>query len=137
MIRSVEIEDLVGAWFGSATRGDSAMVATHVSPGAETRLIGSGPAEYFRGGAAVAEFLNGEVSRSNGTVRFEPTEVEAFSEGSVGWATAKIIITLPDGGTVAPRWSSVFHQEDGVWKFVQTHASIAIANDQIGWVYPG
>ena len=136
MMRSVEIEDLVAAWFGSATRGDGALIATHVSPGAETRLIGSDPAEDFRGGAAVAAFLQGEVSQSAGTVKFAPSEVEAFSEGTVGWATAKVTITLPDGGSVMPRWSSVFHKEDGVWKFVQTHASIAIANDKIGWVYP-
>lgn len=32
-------------------------------------------------------------------------------------------------------WSAVFHNEDGVWRFVQTHASIAVPNDQIGWVY--
>ncbi len=137
MMRSVEIEELVAAWFGAVTRGDASLVATHVSSGEATRLIGSDPGEVFRGGAAVAEFLRGEVAQSNGTVKFEPAGIEAFCEGSVGWATTTVTITLPDGGSVAPRWSSVFHKEDGIWKFVQTHASIGIPNGQIGWVYPG
>ena len=55
----------------------------------------------------------------------------------MGWATAIVTITLPDGKHVSPRWSSVFHEEDGVWKFVQTHASIGIANADVGWEYPG
>jgi hypothetical protein len=53
----------------------------------------------------------------------------------VGWAATRLTITLPDGGQVSPRWSAVFHREDGEWRFVQTHASIAVPNDQIGWVY--
>ncbi len=53
----------------------------------------------------------------------------------MGWATTNVTITMPDGKHVSPRWSAVFHLEDGVWRFVQTHASIGIANEDIGWVY--
>ncbi len=35
------------------------------------------------------------------------------------------------------RWSAVFRKDAGEWQFVQTHASIAIPNDQIGWSYEG
>jgi len=135
--RSPELEELVAAWFTSATAGDPSLVDRHVSRGEGTRLVGSDPDEWFRGGDAVAEFLRGEVERSGGKATFSPSETEAFSEGSVGWATTKLTITLPDGGQVSPRWTSVFVREDGVWKFVQTHASIGVPNDQIGWVYPG
>ena len=34
-----------------------------------------------------------------------------------------------------PRWTAVLVREDDVWKFVQTHASIAVPNDQVGWSY--
>jgi hypothetical protein len=54
----------------------------------------------------------------------------------VGWATTKLTITLPDGRHVSPRWSSVFHREDDTWRFVHTHASIAVGNDDVGWIYP-
>ena len=59
-----------------------------------------------------------------------------FVEGDVGWASALITITLPDGRRVSPRWTAVFRRDDGQWGFAQIHASIGIANDAIGWVYP-
>jgi hypothetical protein len=134
MERSPELEALVGAWFQAASRGDASLVDRRVSRHQESRLIGSDPDEWL-GGEAVAEFLRGEVEGSGGRVRFSPTNTEAFQEGTVGWAATRLTITLPDGRQVSPRWSAVFHQEDGVWKFVQTHASIAVPNDQIGWMY--
>ena len=90
----------------------------------------------FKGGAAVRQFLIGEVEGAGGHATFTPSDTEAFCEGTVGWATTHLTITMPDGRTVSPRWSAVFHLEDGDWKFVQTHASIGIPNDQIGCVYP-
>ena len=89
------------------------------------------------GGSAVAEFLRGEVQSAGGNAAFSPADVEAFQEGTVGWATTSVTITMPDGKHVSPRWSAVFHLEDGVWRFVQTHASIGVANEDIGWEYPG
>jgi hypothetical protein len=87
--------------------------------------------------SAVAQFLTSEVEGAGGKATFSPTGVEAFSEGTVGWATTTITITMPDGRYVSPRWSAVFHREDGVWKFVQTHASIGVANEDVGWHYGG
>ena len=135
MERSVELERLVEEWFEHASRGDSSIVAVRVSSSDAVRLIGSDPDEVFRGGAAVAEFFRGEVEASGGQARFSPESTEAFSEGTVGWASTRLTITLPDGRHLSPRWTSVFHQEDGVWKFVQTHASIAVPNSEVGWQY--
>ena len=137
MERSPELEQLVVTWFEGASRGDASLVDAHVSGSEGTRLIGSDPGELFHGGSAVAAFLRGEVEGAAGHAAFSPDAVEAFSEGTVGWASAIVTITLPDGKHVSPRWSSVFHREDGVWKFVQTHASIGIANEDVGWEYPG
>jgi adenylate cyclase len=136
MERSPEIEQLVTAWFLAASRGDASLVDAHVSPHDGVRLIGSDPAELFRGGDAVAQFLRGEVEGAGGGVSFTPADIDAFAEGSVGWATTTVTIELPDGKRVSPRWSSVFHLERGVWKIVHTHASIGVPNDEIGWVYP-
>jgi len=136
MERSSELEQFVAAWFGAASNGDPSLVNAHVSPSDATRLIGSDPDEVFKGGAAVSAFLEGEVNGSGGHASFAPTDIEAFTEGTVGWATTNVTITMPDGKHVSPRWSAVFRREDGVWRFVQTHASIGVPNDEIGWVYP-
>ncbi len=135
MERSTELEEIVKAWFQAASSGDSSFVDKHVSPGDGTRLIGSDPDEWLSGGDAVAGFLKGEVQSAGGAVRFTPSDTEAWSEGTVGWATTRLTITMTDGRSISPRWSAVFRKEDSVWKFVQTHASIAVPNDQIGWTY--
>ena len=137
MERSPELEQLVVTWFAAASRGDASLVDAHVSPGDGTRLIGSDPGEVFSGGRAVAQFLRGEVQSAGGNAAFSPGDIEAFQEGTVGWAATNVTITMPDGKHVSPRWSAVFRLEDGVWRFVQTHASIGVANEDIGWEYPG
>ena len=136
MKRSAEIEELVARWFAAATSGDASVVDQLVSTDGGTRLIGSDGTEDFSG-EAVATFLRGEVTNAGGNVTFAPSATEAFEEGTVGWATTRLTITLPDGGHVSPRWSAVFHREGDAWKFVQTHASIPVPNEEIGWIYPG
>lgn len=136
MERSPELEALVGAWFEAASRGDASLVDRHVSGHEGNRLIGSDPDEWLAG-SMVADFLRGEAERSGGNVSFAPSETEAFEEGTVGWATTRLTVTLPDGKYVSPRWSAVLHREEGVWRFVQTHASIAVPNDEVGWEYSG
>ena len=136
MQRSQEIEELVRAWFHAASTADSSVVDRRVSTEPGTRLIGSAPSEWLSGGEAIRTFLRGEVEAAAGAATFTPSETEAYEDGSVGWASTRLTITLPDGRSVTPRWSSVLHREDGEWRFVQTHASIAVPNDEVGWIYP-
>jgi len=51
-------------------------------------------------------------------------------------ATTRLTITLLEGKHVSPRWSAVFHHEDGAWKVVQTRASFGVPNDEVGKVLP-
>ena len=129
------IEKLVHTWFDAATRGDVSVVDQHLSADAATRLIGTDPDEWFRGGEQITAFLRGEVEGAGGAVTFTPSETEAFAVGDVGWAATRLTIKLPDGKQITPRWTAVLVREDNTWKFVQTHASIAVSNDQVGWTY--
>jgi SnoaL-like protein len=135
MNRSPELEKLIVDWFDAATRGDPSMVDRHVSRDEGTRLVGSDPDEWFEG-ASAAEYLRKEVEGSGGNVR-STADTEAFTEGTVGWAMTRLTLTFPDGSSISPRWSAVFHQEDGEWKFVQLHASIGVPNEEAGWVLRG
>lgn len=137
MQRSRQLEDFVSRWFDAASRGDASLADAHVSSEPGTCLIGSDPDEWMRGGEAVARFLHDEVTNAGGHVRFTTEGTMAFEEGTVGWATTRLTITLPDGRQVSPRWSSVLRREGDTWRFVQTHASIGVRNDEVGWVYPG
>jgi ketosteroid isomerase-like protein len=134
--RSEKLEAIIAAWFEAASQGDASLVDRHVSSEQGNRLIGSDPDEWLSG-SAVAGFLRGEAERSGGNVSFVPSGTEAYEEGSVGWATTRLTLSLPDGKYVTPRWSAVFHKEGDTWRFVQTHASIAVPNDEVGWEYAG
>ena len=134
MERSPEIEELVEEWFGAASRGDASVVDRYVTSGPAVRIVGSDPGEWITGGTLAAEFLRGEVAGAGGRVTFTPSETEGYTEGDVGWAATRLTISLPDGKRIQPRWTAVFVRQDG-WKFVQTHASIAVPNDEVGWAY--
>lgn len=133
---SPELVGLVGDWFAAASKGDRGLVNALVSRRRETLLVGSDPSEIVRGGDAVIDFLVGEVQGAAGHVRFEPADVVAYEDGGLGWANARLTITIPDGGQITPRWTAVFSREDGDWALVHIHASIGFTNEQVGWVYP-
>jgi hypothetical protein len=134
--RSTQIEHLVSAWFDGASTGSDSLIGRHVSRHPGVRLIGSDPTEWLSGGEEIATFLRGEVLGAGGKVSFAPSDTEAYEEGSVGWVSTHLTITMPDGATVSPRWSAVLHREDGEWCFVQTHASFGVGNEAAGWQYP-
>jgi ketosteroid isomerase-like protein len=124
---SREIRDIIAAWFGAVADGDARWRDDHVSTDPDLRLIGTDPEEWLSGPSAY-DFFAREARAVGGKVTVRVLEVEGFEEGTVGWGSARPEITLPDGGQVTPRWSAVFHREDGSWKMVQLHASVAVGN---------
>ena len=137
MERSSELAEIITGWFHAAETGDVSWRDRHVSRQAGIRIVGTDPDEFLEGESAY-EFLKNEAEAIGGKVSVSIDHVEAFTEGSVGWGVAVPVISLPGGATVSPRWSAVFHQEDGGWKLVQLHASIAEANEEsFGDVFPG
>ena len=135
MERSPELEKVVVQRFDAATRGDPSLIDRHVSRQGGRRLVGTDPDEWFEGSAA-AEFLREGLPGGGGGVR-SLSDLQAFSEGTVGWAMTRFTLTFPDGSSVSPRWSAVFHREDDEWKFVQLHASVGVTNEESGWVQAG
>jgi hypothetical protein len=125
---SIELCTIIDSYFEAITTGNPAWTERHVSQGAAVRLVGTDPAEWLTG-AQAAGFLREEVKALGGVVRVAPGATEAYEEGSVGWGLTNPVLTLPNGAAISPRWSAVFHREDGDWKLVQLHASVGIANE--------
>jgi hypothetical protein len=44
----------------------------------------------------------------------------------------RVTVKLPNGTEIPIRHTRIFHQEDGVWKLVHLHVSIAVPNDSFG-----
>jgi hypothetical protein len=126
---STELRDIIVQWFHAAAAGDASWRDRHVSRDPYLRIVGTDPGEWLQGEPAYA-FLKHEAEHIGGKVTVQVPEAEAYSEGDIGWGLARPIITLADGRQVSPRWSAVFRRENGAWKMVQLHASVAIGNEE-------
>lgn len=116
--------------FKSVAKGDLSWAERHISRRAGVRLVGADPAEWLEG-PQVAKFLKEEVKALGNVVQISCRDTEAYEEDSVGWGLSTPILTLPNGKQIAPRWSAVFHREDGEWKLVQLHASVGVAHEEL------
>lgn len=66
-----------------------------------------------------------------GKTKITAGELTAFVEGTVGWASDRRTNRLPNGKEMTIRETAVFLVEDGEWKMVQLHASLAIPNTEV------
>lgn len=132
MERSPEVAAVIRGWFEAVARSDSSWVDRHASSHAGTRLIGTDPNEVLAGDA-VANFLRNEATALAGVATLEIPEPEAFAEGNVGWGFATPRVTFPGHDPVSPRWTAVLRREGSEWKLVQIHASVALANEAVGF----
>ena len=129
MERSEELRDLIRATFEAYSRGNASYIDRYTSSQEGVRLIGSDPNEWFEGEQA-AEVLKQELQE--GGVRISSMgEIDAFVEGTVGWASSRLVWASEDGREISTRWTGVFHQEDGEWRMVQGHTSVGVANEEL------
>ena len=130
MEKSTELANLIAGWFTAAAKGDASYANKHLSKRATMLLVGTDPKEWIRGKAA-AKFLMDEATAVGGKIKVSVGKVEAYKEGSVGWGIANPTITLPNRKKFQPRWSAVFHRENGKRKIIQIHASAGVPNEQL------
>jgi ketosteroid isomerase-like protein len=127
--RSTEIRDVITGWFAAVEKGgDPSWPDLHLSR--DVLVVGTAPDEWFDFDQAVKLF-RGTLQELGGRVTVAMGRVEAWQEGTVGWGIANPTITLPDGKSFSPRWTGIFHKEDGQWRAVQIHASIGVSDEQL------
>ena len=88
-------------------------------------MIGTDPEEWFHGAEARAIWARQLEELDSFSV--VGTEIEAWEEGTVGWASVKEKISWDDQEAEA-RATYVFHLERGEWKAVQIHWSMPRGN---------
>jgi class 3 adenylate cyclase len=90
-------------------------------------MIGTDPAEWWRG-----EEIRAIWARQLEEVGapFAAEEIEAWEEGTVGWASVKETVTWAER-TFESRATYVLHLERGEWKIVQVHWSLPKANVEV------
>ena len=130
---SEEIRPVVQRWLTTNRDGDADAVfggiSDHLGTLATVRTATSG-------GTARSSRCGSGSSTSWAVMPVRWGEIEAWEEGTVGWAATKVTIEAPEAEYDA-RGTYVLHLERGEWKVIQVHRSLPRPNvDVWGAVLP-
>jgi class 3 adenylate cyclase len=93
-----------------------------IAESSDAILIGTGPEEFYQGANLIRAALRAQTELV-GTVKVIPGNLQAFEEGTVGWASDWPTLVLSDGRSTRARHTFVFHRKAGEWKLLQFHGS--------------
>jgi len=129
MESSEEIRRVIDRWMVAISEGDADAALGRLSEHPGTLTIGTDPAEWWHGQEARA--IWGRQIEELGGYPITWDEIEAWEEGTVGWASAKLNVTWAEKAHEV-RATYVLHLERGEWKLVQCHWSLPMANEALG-----
>ncbi len=94
-------------------------------------VLGSEPEDWHEDQESIARLFGSAGSQLNITV----DTLRAYCEGSVGWTADQVRLKLPNGVEIPIRHTRVFHKENGEWKVVHLHVSVAVPDAKIDLLY--
>ncbi len=122
---SEEIRRVIERFTRATAEGDHESALARLSEHAGTLIIGNDPDEWWHGEEAHAVWRH--QLEELGAFPVAAYEVEAWEEGTVGWASVKETIT-PSDSSLDARATYVLHLERGEWRIVQVHWSLPKPN---------
>jgi hypothetical protein len=133
MEQSEELRDLMLRLYEALTIGDLSFVDRHVSRQEGAVFVGTDPDEWWESFEAFREAMRAQTEAMSGSgLQIVAGQLQAYREGSVGWAIDRdALFRLPDGSEVPFRNTIVFLQEDGEWKLIHVHSSIGVRNEEM------
>lgn len=127
---SPELRAVVSRMFAAINARDTPTILNLHADVPGVVFIGTDPDEWWPGYDTVGPVFEAQVREmSAGGVTVDAGEIEAFSEGTVGWAAARPTLLLGDGSTAQLRFTGVLHLDRGMWRFVQWHISVGVENE--------
>jgi len=123
---SEEIRRIIERFTRAIAEGDDESALERLSEHEGTLIVGTDPAEWWRGREARAVWGR-QIKELLGAFSVRADEIEAWEEGNVGWAGVKETVSV-GGRTLEARATYVLHLERGEWKVVQVHWSFPQAN---------
>ena len=126
---SPELVAILRRWMNAVESADKAALPNLISASEITRFIGSDGGELWSG-AHVRDAIPLHMAKLP-TPKFKADLIEAFEEGTVGWAAMSGECNF--GGTVVTGWriTLVCTLEAGQWRVVQIHDSIPTPNGEV------
>lgn len=126
METSEEIRRIIDRWTRAISEGDVASALGRLSDHPGTVVIGPDPAEWWHGGEIRAVWGR-QLEELLGVLSVQNDVIEAWEEGSVGWASVKETVSV-DGRPHEARATYVLRLEQGDWRIVHIHWSLPRAN---------
>ncbi len=126
MEKSEEIRRIIDRWTRAISEGDVASALGRLSDHPGTVVIGTDPAEWWHG-REIRAVWGRQIEELFGVFSVRNDVIEAWEEGSVGWASVKETLNV-DGRTLEGRATYVLRLEQGDWKIVHIHWSLPRAN---------
>lgn len=127
---SEEIKSIVSRLYEKEALGTLFDFAKHIYSKQEgVIVIGTDPKDRYNDYAAISRFY--ELTSAS-VLEIRVDTLNAFSEGSVGWAVDQVTARLPSGIEIPVRHTYVFHQEGDGWKIVHTHISLSVPDESLG-----
>ena len=132
MIQSTELKDLILGWYENINSGEIlGPVERFFSRQQGFLAIGNAPDEWYESFASIFSAYKGTASQ--GPLEVKVRDLNAYSEGTVGWTLDRVTLKLPNGSEIPFRHTFVFHKENGEWKIVHAHYSVSVSNEDIGY----
>lgn len=109
--------------------GDPSTVSDWLSADRDVLGIGTDPDEWWVGEHLHRAFAAQVPEMNAAGMQIHAGDVQAYSEGPVGWVADQPTLRLANGTEIPMRLTSVWRQEAGAWKMVQFHLSIGVPNE--------
>ncbi len=95
--------------------------------------IGTDPDEWWEGYDTVAGVWRVQMQEfaDIGATHFDVKKIVAWKEGTVGWVTASLQLTVGETVDFALRFTVVVHEEGAYWRIVNWHLSVPVANEEV------
>lgn len=123
-----DLKDFIQEWIDKS-HYDIARVEKCWSDQEGILCIFTAPHTWLEGRQAIMDYYRAALPGS-GEYRVVVDHLDAYREGSVGWAAAQLVFVLSNGGQVPVRFTAVLHLEEDGWKFVQYHVSVGITDEE-------
>jgi class 3 adenylate cyclase len=127
---SPELQAVCRRWMNALAEADTATLANLYSRSAAATYLGTDDEEFWVGrdvSVAVSRHW-AEVARDLGVPVVETAEIDAYENGSTGWALIRAAFTFAGHDPFPFRTTLVFVLEDGTWRIAQLHNSVSTDN---------
>ena len=123
-----EIRKLLDELIEAQNSGDAPRLRSMLSERPDAVHIGTDAEEWW-----TSNQLVDDVAAAGGgdDIRVVADDIDVHVQGDIAWVEGRGRFTRADGAERPVRMTGVLVREDGQWKIVQSHASIAVPNADI------